>query len=182
MKELWGRLQLAFDNLSSRERILLLSVGALVILTIVYFGGVQTILNLRDSTESRTIGAEQQLRVMSRLRREYDDVEQRLTAVEKRITSGTRPNLRTTLATLAQSSLVKIESMEPQATPSNKRYRETKVEVGLKEITLAQTVRYLHQIETAPEVLSVKSLRIRTRRDKPEYLDVTFTVSTFERL
>jgi hypothetical protein len=43
-------------------------------------------------------------------------------------------------------------------------------------------VTYLHQIETAPQVLSVKSLRIRTRQDKPELLDVTFTVSSFEPL
>ena len=29
-------------------------------------------------------------------------------------------------------------------------------------------------------MLSIKSLRIRTRADKPELLDVTFTVSSFE--
>jgi hypothetical protein len=29
-------------------------------------------------------------------------------------------------------------------------------------------------------VLSIKSLRIRSRKDKPELLDVTFTVSSFE--
>ena len=182
MKELWARMQLAFDNLSSRERILLLSVAGLVTLMLFYFGGVRSLIGFRGNAESRLLNAEQQLQVMSRLRRDYDDVHQRLTAVEKRITSGARPNLRTTLETLAQSSLVKIDSMEPQATPSNEDYRETKVEVGLKEITLAQTVRYLHQIESANEVLSVKSLRMRSRRDKPEFLDVTFTVSTFERL
>jgi hypothetical protein len=31
-------------------------------------------------------------------------------------------------------------------------------------------------------VLSVKALRIRTRTDNPELLDVTFTVSSFEPL
>jgi hypothetical protein len=41
-------------------------------------------------------------------------------------------------------------------------------------------VNYLHRIEVSPQVLSVKSLRIRTRSDKPEMLDVTFTVSSFE--
>ena len=41
---------------------------------------------------------------------------------------------------------------------------------------------YLNQIESSEQVLSVKSLRIRTRKDKPSFLDVTFTVSTFEPL
>jgi hypothetical protein len=70
--------------------------------------------------------------------------------------------------------------MEPQATPSNDLYRETKVEVALKQVTLQQTVSYLHQLESSEEVLSVKSLRMRTRKDQPTFLDVTFTVSTFE--
>jgi hypothetical protein len=72
--------------------------------------------------------------------------------------------------------------MEPQATPSNDRYRETKVEVELKEVTLQQAVSYLHQIESSEQVLSVKSLRMRTRNDQASFLDVTFTVSTFEPL
>jgi hypothetical protein len=49
-------------------------------------------------------------------------------------------------------------------------------------VTLAQVVKYLHEIENAPQLLSIKSLRLRTRRDQPEMLDVTFTVSSFEPL
>jgi len=43
-------------------------------------------------------------------------------------------------------------------------------------------VSYLHEIERTPQPLSVKALRIRTRQEKPEFLDVTFTVSSFEPL
>ena len=62
------------------------------------------------------------------------------------------------------------------------RYRETKVEVSLKGVSLPQTVAYLHEIEGSGELLTVKSLRLRTRADKPELLDVVFTVSSFERI
>jgi hypothetical protein len=72
--------------------------------------------------------------------------------------------------------------MEPQSAPSNDRYRETKVEVTLEGASLPQTVKYLHEIETSGELLTVKTLRIRTRADKPELLDVVFTVSSFERI
>ncbi|HEX9813630.1 MAG TPA: GspMb/PilO family protein, partial [Myxococcota bacterium] len=137
-------------------------------------------LGLRSDAQQRLTQAEQQLRTMSRLRGEFDDVNDRLTSVEQRIQTSTRGNLRTTLESLAQASKVKVESMEPQATPSNDRYRETKVEVELKEVTLQQAVSYLHQIESSEQVLSVKSLRMRTRKDKPSFLDVTFTVSSFE--
>ena len=122
------------------------------------------------------------IRLMKRLRREFDDVNHRLTAVEERIGKGSKGNLRTTLETLARQAAVTIESMEPQASPANDRYRETKVEVGLKQVSLPQTVLYLHEIESTEQVLSVKALRIRTRVDQPDLLDVTFTVSSFEPL
>jgi len=182
MNELWGQLRAAFDDLSLRERVLVSIVGVLLVVAAVYFGVVQSTLYYRDAASKRLTGAQQQLQVMSRLRREFDDVNGRLTNVEARIQSGSKGNLRTTLESLASASLVKVESMEPQASPSNDRYRETKVEVARKDVTLTQTVSYLHQIESAPQVLSVKSLRMRTRKDKPEYLDVTFTVSSFEPL
>jgi type II secretory pathway component PulM len=177
-----NRLRVAFDGLSGRERILVWVTIGLAAAIVVYFSVVQTTIGLRDNAERRLNAAEQQLDVMSRLHREFADVNERLTSVEQRIKDGSRGNLRTTLESLAQASLVKVESMEPQATPSNDRYREEKVEVGLKEVTLAQAVSYLHQIESSQQVLSVKSLRMRTRKDKPSYLDVTFTVSAFEPL
>ena len=180
MKKLWGRLRAAFDDLSERERILVSIVGALFVILVFYFGVIQASLGLRGDAQRRLTKAEQQLTVMSRLRRQFDEVNERLTSVEQRIKSSTRGNLRTTLESLARASKVKVESMEPQATPSNDLYRETKVEVALKEVTLEQTVSYLHEIESSDEVLSVKSLRMRTRKEQPDFLDVTFTVSTFE--
>ena len=104
----------------------------------------------------------------------------RLSRVEKRILDAPKGEIFTTLEKLARDSTVKIDSMEPRTSPASDSYSETKVQVVLKSVTLAQLVNYLHRIETDPQVLSVKSLRIRTRQDRQEMLDVTFTVSSFE--
>jgi general secretion pathway protein M len=180
MKEFFSRLVAAFEDLSGRERILVLSAGGLLVFGIVYAGMVMPAIAASDRAEQRRFSAEQQLTAMTRLREEFDDVHYRLTSVEDRIRTGPKGNLRTTLESLAKQALVKIESMEPQSSPAHELYRENKVEVDLKSVTLSQTVNYLHQIESAQQVLSVKSLRIRTRPDNPELLDVTFTVSSFE--
>jgi type II secretory pathway component PulM len=182
VRELWSRLRTAFDNLSSRERALLAAAGGLIALGLLYVAVVMPALATGGRVTERRVAAEQQLDAMLRLRREYDDVSRRLGSVEERIQSGSKGNLRTTLEELASRAGVKVESMEPQATPANDRYRETKVEVGLGSVTLAQTVNYLHQIESANQVLSVKSLRIRARSGSAQLLDVTFTVSSFEPL
>jgi len=167
MKQLLQRLRAAFGNLAPRERLLVSIVGVILAATLLWLGIVQPLLAVGARVEQRVVLAEQQLELMKRLRREFDDVNHRLTAVEQRIADGSKGNLRTTLETLARQAAVTIESMEPQASPANDRYRETKVEVGLKETR---------------QVLSVKALRIRTRVDQPDLLDVTFTVSSFEPL
>ncbi len=182
MKNLLERLRTVFDDLAPRERMLTSVVGLVLAITVGYFGILLPLLDAGARIEQRVTTAEQQLGIVKRLRREFDDVNYRLTAVEQRIQSGPRGNLRTTLENLAKQAFVKVESMEPQASPADERYRETKVEVALKKVTLPQTVNYLHRIESTEQALSIKALRIRSRADQPELLDVTFTVSSFEPL
>ena len=165
--------------------VLLHVVNGLLVFALFWFGGVLPLLGAADRAEERVAMAEQRLEVMKRLRREYDEVSQRLTSVEERIRKGGRGNLRTNLERLAKQANVKIESMEPQASPSDDTYREAKVEVTLKQVGLNESVRYLHEIESAEEVLSVKALRMRSRSDAKaqpgsNLLDVTFTVSSFQ--
>ncbi len=180
MSELWTRLRNAFFGLEPRERLLVSVVIGLIALVLIWSLVLSPLIGAMSRRGQQLDTADQRLRVMENLRRDYDDVQTRLADVEQRIRQGPQGNLRTTLESLATRASVKVESMEPQASPSHPQYRETKVEVGLSSVTLAQTVTYLHQIESAPQALSIKSLRIRTRAEQPDLLDVSFTVSSFE--
>jgi general secretion pathway protein M len=175
-----ARLRAAYEGLSPRERWLVLGVGALVAVALVLFGVVGPVLRAGSAASTRVANAEQELELVKRLRREYDEVHGRLASVEERIRSGPRGEIFTTLEKLASESTVKIDSMEPRTSPASDAYKETKVQVTLKGVTLAQLVNYLHRIDASPQVLSIKSLRIRTRKDKPDLLDATFSVSSFE--
>ena len=180
MRELLERLRTAYGNLSGRERMLVAGASGLVLLALVWLLLVNPVLAMADDAGRRADSASQQLRVMQRLRSDFEEVHHRLVGVEQRIAEGPRGNLRSTLEALAGASGVRVDSMEPQASPAHEKYRETKVEVGLKSVTLAQMVDYLQRIESAPQVLSIKTLRVRTRSDASKLLDVTFTVSSFE--
>jgi type II secretory pathway component PulM len=180
MKRFLQPLIAAYRNLAPREQVLVGTVGVLLGIAVLWFGMIGPMVDAGARVEMRAANAERQLEVMNRLRLEYDEISSRLTAVEARIHSGNAGNLRTTLDTLSRKVGIPIESMEPQAARPNERYRETKLEIALKQVSLPQAVRYLHEIESTPQVLSVKALRIRTRPDDSQLLDVTFTVSSFE--
>lgn len=180
MNEWLASLRSAWNGLASREQLLVGGAGGLLALAIFYGLVVSPVLGALERSGQRRETAIQQLGVMRRLVRDHAAVKQQLGDVEQRIRTGNQGNLRTTLETLARQAEVKVESMEPQASPANDAYRETKVEVGLTNVDLPQTVAYLHAIESSPQVLSIKSLRIRLRPDRSGLLDVTFTVSSFE--
>jgi type II secretory pathway component PulM len=163
VKELLARIRAALDNLSRREYLLLVAAGAVFLIIVLLIG----VVNLRSASSGAT---------QSR----YDEIDARMASVEQRIQSGPRGEIFTTLESLARASAVTVDSMEPRTSPASEDYQETKVQVILRGVTLPQMVNYLQRIESAPQLLSIKSLRIRTRSDKPELLDVNFTVSSFE--
>jgi type II secretory pathway component PulM len=181
MQELLSQLRTAWDNLSSREQVLVAGAGASVLVALIVFALVMPFMSLADGAEQRVGTAEQQLLTMIRLQREYNEIQSRLGSVEQRIQnqSGAQ-NIRTLLETLAKESAVRIEAMEERQAGKNDHYIETKVEVKLKNVTLNQMVKYLHNIESSQSQLSVKSLRVRAKTDKSQLLDVTFSVSSFE--
>ncbi len=183
MNELLARLGGAWNSLSPRERILCRTAAGLIVFAALFVGVLQPIMTLADSIEHRVEAAEQQLRVMNRLRRQYDVVNASLTKVEERIRANhEQRNLLTLLESLAASSSIRVDSMEERKAQDDAKFKETRVEVRLKSVSLRDTVTYLHAIESSDRLLTVKSLRIKNRPDKSSLLDVTFNVSTFDTL
>jgi type II secretory pathway component PulM len=181
VSELWGRLQAVWDNLSTQERLLLSTLAVFVGGILVFVALINPILSASADARARVEAAENDLEVMVRLRREYETINARLVGVEQRIKDNRdKQNTLTLLESLASSAAVKIDSMEERKSPDHELYRETRVEVALKNVTLTQVVSLLHSIESSPRQFSVKGLRIKTRADKDDTLEVNFTVSSFE--
>ena len=180
MNELIARIRTTLANLAPRERLLVAVAGGVFLILVLLGGVINPVLSASSRASRRVEAAEEELRTVQILRSRYDEVDARMTSVEQRIRSGPQGEIFTVLESLARASAVTVDSMEPRTAPASDDYRETKVQVILRGATLAQLVNYLQQIESAPQLLSIKSLRIRTRSDKPELLDVNFMVSSFE--
>lgn len=181
MSEFLSRLETLWDGLSGREKVLVSAVAALLAAGLLMVAIVNPILDATAGARERVVMAEQDLQTMTRLRREYESIEGRLRGVEARIRQNQdRQNTLTLLESLASSSAVKIDSMEERKSPDHALYRVTSVDVELKNVTLTQVVTFLHGIESSARQFSVKGLRVKTRPDEKDLLDVSFAVSSFE--
>ncbi len=189
MSELLGRIQVLWDGLAPRERILVGLAGGAVAVMVLFFGLIMPIMSATENAANKAENAHQQLAMMQRMRRDWDGLHGRLEAVEGRIEANRGgQNLLTLLESLAARAGVKPTSMEKRQSGKSERYAETKVEVSLKGISLQQAVQYLASIESAAQPLSVKSLRLKRRPGRPtatdkkpaDLIDVTFSVSSFK--
>ncbi len=189
MSELLGRVQVLWDGLAPRERVLVGIAGGALAILLLLFGVVMPVMAATENAASNAENAERQLAMMQRMRRDWDGLHLRLDAVEAKIQgSHDEQNLLTLLASLAARAGVKPTSMEKRQSGESEQYEENKVEVSLKGVSLEQAVNYLASIESAEQPLSVKSLRIKrrpARTRKPDekvadLIDVTFSVSAFK--
>ncbi len=193
MSELIGRIQVLWDGLAPRERVLVGSAGGALAVALLFFGLILPIQGAVTSARETAEDASRELAQMQRMKREWDELSARLTTVESRIQGGgDGQNLLTLLESLAARAGVKPTSMEKRQSGESEQYEETKVEVSLKNVTLQQAVNYLASIETAAQPLSIKSLRIKRRSaagaagadsgGAADLIDVTFSVSGFKPL
>lgn len=193
MSELIGRIQVLWDGFAPRERVLVGSAVGALAFALLFFGVIMPIQGAVTSARAAAEDAQRQLAQMQRMKREWDELSARLSAVESRIQGGgDGQNLLTLLESLAARAGVKPTSMEKRQSGESAQYEETKVEVSLKNVTLQQAVNYLASIETAAQPLSIKSLRIKRRAaagaagaaagGAGDLIDVTFSVSGFKPL
>jgi hypothetical protein len=172
-----------YAQTTARERWLLVLVLAAVAVLFVQGAVISPLQASGAAAEERIEQLGGQIQRAQRLAREIQLLSGQIAQVEQRIQTGQKTNLLALLEEFAQQSEMKdrLESIKPKPGGGNERYPETRVEVTLRGATLAQTVSFLYRIETAPLYLIVRSIRMKARGDKTQLLDVTFSVSSFER-
>jgi hypothetical protein len=186
MNELAQRVRRYLATRSARERWLLVAGACAVALVVVYLGLVLPLQEGAAGADAQVVQLEGERTRALRIAAEMRGIQGELAAVEAAIQPGAQTNLIALLSTLAaeaQISQEQLESIEPKQPSANARYPETRAEVRLKGTSLEQIVAFLHRIETSSSHLIVRSLKMRSRGDGDSgpVLDVSFSVSSFER-
>ena len=187
MNELILRFRDYLDSRTPRERWLLGSAAAVVALFTCYTSIIAPLASHAEESRQRATDLDTDVLQARRLASEIRSLQGRVEAIESSIVSGERTNLLALLETLAARSSIQknqIESIKPTPVSGNSQYPETKVSVILRGTTLQQIIRLLHAIESSESHLIMRSLQVRKARrggDGDKLLDVTFSVSSFER-
>ena len=175
------------ERLTRRER-LYLAVGGFAAIGILLFGVFSMITFYFDRMENLDRLIRQKQKAMTALaviQKEYVQLNEQIGALENRIRQDQgRFSLLSFIESLAVRENVRsnIAHMRPQAGEVRNRYRENTVEIKIEKVTLERAIRFLSKIEKAPHVLKIRNLHFRRRYADPQFLDITFRVSSYEQV
>jgi len=176
-----SRLVSSFQRLSERERRL---VALTSVVAIVFFvgGGSWAASNARDAKERRVKAKQEQLDQILALRERYQEAE----ANEKRASARVKSNT-TSLFSLLQKAAgelgLQLNDLNERKVPvKDTELVEVSVDVNLKEVSIDKLNAFLEKIEGKRRdgVVKVQKLKVKTRFDQPDMLEVSMTVATWK--
>ncbi len=174
----------AYLGMTAREQTMAL-IGAAVVVILVVVLPV-TVASSRISKLQREVNAgSSQLRDIMRAIESYDQRKAELEGTLQFLAGGFDSSISTTLESLAEKEGIqdRIDSLKEKAAAPSEIYDEASVDVRLKRVSLQQLVNFLYAIENQPDkVLRLKKISVKSRFDKKDQLDVSFTVSTYRLL
>jgi type II secretory pathway component PulM len=174
------------DARSPRERWLLVASAAVAVIFAIQSLVLAPLAARRDAATVRREQLDGDLLQARRLAAEIRRLQGAVAAVEAQVAAGSRGDLGALLEQLASAATIRkdqLESVKPTPVSGNSKYPETRVQVTLRGASLAQTVRFLHAVETSDARLILRSLQVRKGRSAGDTgtLDVTLSVSTFHK-
>jgi hypothetical protein len=173
-----------WSRLGRREKKILSGGAVFLLLLASWLFLLSPLLNRMSWYERQTVQKEKDLIEFGPLRESYFKIRNHLDQIENRIGPAKREfSFPAYLENLALQSGVKnrMTALRPHSSQSYDNLKSVEMEIKLEDLTLPQAVDFISKIERSAEFVYVKNLHLRTRYGEPKNLDLTMTVSHYEK-
>lgn len=170
-----------FSNMQPRERMFIGGAGAALLVFLLFKLAIDPMLRRSADLDRQIVTARRQLNELRTMQQEYVHQKSVVDTINTQLKRQQNFAIFSRLEELAGQTGIrdKILHMKPMVSTPSDVYNEEQVEVKMDGVTLDQLVRYLHQIESAQQLLKIKRLDVKPRLDNRQILGATFRVSAF---
>jgi type II secretory pathway component PulM len=166
-----------WERLSQRERAMVSALGVTFVVMVTLIVGF-LITDGLSSMEERNAQMRQALRDLDTQRDNYLRMKAKMQQMETRM--GSQPvQLQAYVEAAAKEAGVEIPDSVERSAPVGKKFVQRTLDLHMRA-TLDQLTRFMKAIETGKSLAVVTELKVRTRDDKHQLLDVDLSVSTYE--
>ncbi|MEW6441489.1 MAG: type 4a pilus biogenesis protein PilO [bacterium] len=170
-------------NITQRERWVLVAGAAAFVLLLCYLG-IDGLVGSYNELGRKIDGRNQDLVKITHLRDQYVDTHRKVQEVRSRLDKKQKDfSVLSFIEDLANREGIRenIGSVKPKKVPFNDDYDESSVEIQMDNVTLPKLVNFAYKVENSGHLLKLKRLRVKTRYDNRNLLNVMLQVSTYER-
>lgn len=171
------------QRLSARERVMVTAAVIFVLSALIYGVLLRPALEKRERWRSMAVRKRVEMTRFVELSSRYRELEGTISEIEKRL--GSRKGGTSLLAELEAKARElnlqdNIASMKPFTTQLDSGLVESSVEIRLEKLALRGLVEFLQRVEGRGSLVATRRLRVKSRFDDPQLLDVSILVSTLE--
>lgn len=171
------------DALSSERDKRVLIIGAVGLLLFILFFSYGSFSRSSRRYEKQVQVLENNLVEIRSLKKDYKASKDRLKELTKTVKKEEEALISVVEKILVDNQIERTSfSLKDSnvSSGSEELYDETSVQVDLRKVPLYKVVEVLYTIQTRDSFLKVSNLRIKTKFDKPDLIDTSFSLSTFE--
>lgn len=168
---------------SERDKIVL-KIGVACLFAFILFLVYQSYSSQAVKYEKQAVALEQQLVKVKALTNDYEESTKRLESLTSSIKKEDEALISVLEKILVDSNIPRedfsIKDSNTRVADTEELYDVTSVQVDIRRVPLRKIIDVIYKIQTRESFLKVSDLQMRTKFDKPELVDASFKLSTFE--
>jgi len=172
------------ESLKSERERRALFIGAGAIVALFLFVSFNTFFKDSNKYLKQTNALEAELVRVKSLREEYGQLKDRLRELTKAVKKENEALISVVEKVLIDNDIERtsfsIKDSKIVLPDSDDLYDDSTVEVNVRKVPFNRVVDILYSIQNRDSFLKVSDLRLKTKFDKPELVDISFKLSTFE--
>ena len=185
LKLFYHRIRERIQQVSASKRdkravmISVIAISVLIIFIIFQFLSTGT-----ERLTKKVDGLNSDLAKIENLRKQLEESNRRISQLNSSFKSGDEALISVVEDILVNEQIDRgsfsIKDSNTSAPATDDLYKEKSVDVEIRKIPLNKIVDLLYKVQVGQSLLKVSNLRIRTRFDNPDLIDVNFRISSFE--
>jgi|GEM_PF-5751900 len=182
-RQKFDMLQLVFERLSSREKVLILAGAGGFIVFVVMFASIFINSSLK-SMEDRVQTRQDSYNRIQLFKAKYEVAKKNIEKLKRKIDRSSDNKISQIIGEEADKNGISISQMSESggAIDKKSKTREVKYKVEIKRAELGPLLSMLKDIEKQSDLIFIKNINMRRRYNNKAEIDASFYVSTIVRL
>ncbi|MBI4666531.1 MAG: type II secretion system protein M [Nitrospinae bacterium] len=180
---MFNKIITAYQNMAPRERWLVSGGGIMALLTFLWVGVYEPVVEKRESMKHKIEAKAEELMEVKGLAVRAARLKADLTSFTARLKknpAGVSPLSEIEGLTQAGGVRENVTGMSPQQPVLMGEFRESTLEISMEKVGLPRLLMFIQSLKDAQGVLRVKRVSIKPQFKDPSLLDVSMTIAGYE--